>query len=178
MQMDAGLDTGPMLLARETEIGTRETSGHLHDRLAVLGAKAVVAAIDAWTEGRIVPVPQPASGATYAAKIRKEEARIDWTQPAIVIARAVRAFNPWPVAETLWRGQQLRIWDATARPEVTGGAPGTVVVETGTGHILVTTGAGSLQLDTLQMPGRKPTAAAEFLRAHTLDGAQLGAIDE
>ncbi len=112
MQMDAGLDTGPMLLTRATGIGARETCGELHDRLAQLGAEAVVEAIEDWTAGRIAPVAQPTEGVTYAAKIRKEEAVIDWSQSAVSIARQVRAFNPWPVAETRWRGDQLRVWQA------------------------------------------------------------------
>ena len=175
MQMDAGLDTGPMLLRRETAIGPRETSGDLHDRLAVLGAEAVVEAIEAWTAGRIAPEPQPAEGVSYAAKLRKEEARIDWTQPAEAIDRAVRAFQPWPVAETRWRGEQLRVWAAHPVAEAMGtAAPGTVVAAAD-GRIVVATGQGALQLDVLQVPGRRPTEAADFLRAHDLAGACLGA---
>ncbi len=177
MQMDAGLDTGPMLLRRETAIGPRETSGDLHDRLAALGAQAVVEAIDAWRAGRIAPVPQPAEGVTYAAKLRKEEARIDWTQPAEAIDRAVRAFQPWPVAETRWRGEQLRVW--AAHPVAAGAGPAApgAVVEAADGRIVVATGQGALQLDVLQVPGRRPTEAADFLRAHDLAGARLGDAD-
>jgi methionyl-tRNA formyltransferase len=177
MKMDAGLDTGPMLLLRQTDIGARETSGQLHDRLAVLGAQAVVDAIDGWTAGRIAPVAQPAEGATYAAKIRKEEALIDWAQSAAAIDRQVRAFNPWPVAETRWRGQQLRIWEATAvNSQSATAAPG-VVIEARDGRIVVATGEGALHLETLQLPGRKPTRAAEFLNAAPLQGARLGLPD-
>ena len=100
MQMDAGLDTGPMLLVRPTLIGARETGGQLHDRLAALGAEAIVAAIGQCLAGRLVAARQPDEVATYAAKIRKEEAVIDWRQPSTQIDRQVRAFNPWPVAET------------------------------------------------------------------------------
>jgi methionyl-tRNA formyltransferase len=177
MTMDAGLDTGPMLLMRPTDIGARETSGQLHDRLARLGAQAVVEAIDEWTAGRIAPVAQPAEGATYAAKIRKEEAMVDWSQSAAAIARQVRAFNPWPVAETRWRGQQLRIWEATPVEGPCGScAPGNVI-EAGNGRVRIATGEGMLQLDTLQLPGRKPTAAADFLRAFPMAGARLGPSD-
>ncbi len=174
MQMDAGLDTGPMLLRREADIGPRETSGELHDRLAELGAEAVVEAIGAWTTGQIAPQPQPAEGVTYAAKIHKDEARIDWTQPAVAIDRAVRAFNPWPVAETRWQGEQLRVWASTPLPDAGRDAPPGTVSIAADGHIVVATGAGALQLDVLQLPGRKPTAAADFLRAHSLAGACLG----
>jgi methionyl-tRNA formyltransferase len=174
MKMDAGLDTGPMLLTRDTAIGEQETSGQLHDRLAALGAEAVVDAIDEWTAGRIAPVPQPAEGMTYAAKIRKEEAVIDWTHSALDLSRRVRAFNPWPVAETLWRGRQLRIWQAAALALVAPAAAPGEVIEARDGRIVVATGDGALRLDTLQLPGRKPTNAAEFLRANPLQGARLG----
>jgi methionyl-tRNA formyltransferase len=173
MKMDAGLDTGPMLLERPVAIGADETAGHLHDRLSAVGAEAIVAAIDAWLAGRITPVAQPVEGATYAAKIRKEEAAIDWTQPAVAIARQVRAFNPWPVAETRWQGQQLRIWEARALEATSTVAPGEVV-EAGSGRLAVATGAGRLLLERLQLAGRGVLTAAEFLNANKLLGARLG----
>jgi len=176
MQMDAGLDTGPMLLVRPTAIGDRENAGSLHDRLAVIGAEAIVAAIDAWQAGRLAPVPQPAEGATYAAKIHKEEARIDWSQPATAIDAQVRAFNPWPVAETSWQGRQLRVWQAepAARAPSEGSAEPGTVLEAAAGRLVVATGRGALQLVTLQLAGRRPLSAAEFLNAHALAGARLG----
>jgi methionyl-tRNA formyltransferase len=173
MKMDAGLDTGPMLLERPVAIGADETAGHLHDRLSAVGAEAIVAAIDSWLAGRITPVAQPVEGATYAAKIRKEEAAIDWTQPAVAIARQVRAFNPWPVAETRWQGQQLRIWEARALEATSTVAPGEVV-EAGSGRLAVATGAGRLLLERLQLAGRGVLTAAEFLNANKLLGARLG----
>jgi methionyl-tRNA formyltransferase len=177
MKMDAGLDTGPMLLVRSLEIGANENSGSLHDRLAVLGAEAIVTAIDSWAAGSIVPVVQPPDGATYAAKIRKEEAVIDWSRPAGEIARQVRAFNPWPVAETRWQGQQLRIWEAepwSGGPSaVPGAVPGTVVEAAG-GRLAVAAGSGLLEVHRLQLAGRNATTAAEFLNAHQLLGACLG----
>ena len=153
MKMDAGLDTGPMLLTRELDIGAEETTGQLHDRLAALGAEAIVTAIELWTTGCIAPVPQPAEGITYAAKIRKEEAMIDWSRAAAGIGRQVRAFNPWPVAETRWRGQQLRIWEATPEPGSTLGATPGDVIEAADGRICVATGDGLLRLDRLQFAG-------------------------
>jgi len=178
MKMDAGLDTGPLLLARELNIPAGETTDHLHDRLAALGAQAIVAAIELWTAGRISPVPQSAEGITYAAKIRKEEAVLDWSRAAAEIGRQVRAFNPWPVAETRWRGQQLRIWEATPESGSTlGAAPGDVI-DAADGRIRVATGDGVLRLDRLQLPGRKPTAATEFLHASPMQGAHLGGTDE
>jgi len=173
MQMEAGLDTGPMLLARHTPIGDRETAGELHDRLATLGGEAVVAAIEAWRSGRIAPVPQPLEGATYAAKIRKEEALIDWSRGADEIDRQVRAFNPWPVAETRWLGRQLRVW--MARPVDAGrSAPPGQVIEAGRGSALVATGRGALSLERLQLPGGRVLPISEFLKAHDLADARLG----
>jgi methionyl-tRNA formyltransferase len=175
MQMDAGLDTGPMLLTRRTPIGPREHGGSLHDRLAGLGAEAIVAAIAGWQAGRIAPQPQPGDGATYAAKIRKEEARIDWAQPALAIDRQVRAFNPWPVAETTWAGRQLRVWQAEPDPvePKDGTSPG-AVLESAAGRLVVATGAGALRLTQVQLAGKRAMPAAEFLNAHPLAGARLG----
>ena len=173
MQMDAGLDTGPMLLSRRLLIGPREHGGSLHDRLAALGAEAIVAAIADWQAGRIVAEPQPAEGATYAPKLRKEEALIDWTAAASAIDRRVRAFNPWPVAETRWDGRQLRIWAAQPVEHATGGAPGEVVLATG-GRIVVATGEGALSIERMQLAGRRAVSAAEFLNAHPLAGVRLG----
>ena len=172
MQMDAGLDTGPMLLERPVEIGAREDGGTLHDRLAVLGAEAIVAAIEEFQAGRLAPVPQPAEGVTYASKIRKEEARIDWRAPANAIDRQVRAFNPWPVAETRWEDRQLRVWCAEPAVAVVG-APGQVLEAAGA-RIVVATGEGALALTRVQLAGRRAMSAAEFLNAHALAGARLG----
>jgi methionyl-tRNA formyltransferase len=172
MQMDAGLDTGPMLLERPVEIGAREEGGALHDRLAALGAEAIVAAIAEFQAGRLTPRPQPAEGVTYASKIRKEEARIDWSARADSIDRQVRAFNPWPVAETRWQDRQLRVW--SAEPVVAAvGTPGQVLEAAG-GRIVVATGEGALALTRVQLAGRRAMSAAEFLNAHSLAGARLG----
>jgi methionyl-tRNA formyltransferase len=173
MKMDAGLDTGPMLLVRALDIGARETSGSLHDRLAALGAESVVTAIDGLLAGSLAPVAQPEQGVTYASKIRKEEAQVDWTQPAEAIARQVRAFNPWPVAETRWQGQQLRIWEAEAQGEAPAVEPGRVV-EAGNGRLLVATGSGLLRVHRVQLAGRNATGVAEFLNANKLLDARLG----
>jgi len=183
MKMDAGLDTGPTLLVRETGIGPDETAGSLHDRLAALGAEALVESVAGWSDGRIVPVAQPAEGVTYAAKIRKEEALIDWSKPAVDIARQVRAFNPWPVAETRWLGRQLRVWEAVPLAATGPGqgsdggdaqaAPGRVI-EAGQGRLVVATGEGFLDLRRLQLAGRNAMPAAEFLNANPLAGAGLG----
>jgi methionyl-tRNA formyltransferase len=171
MQMDAGLDTGPMLLKRTTPIFEQDTAATLHDRLAVLGAQALLEALD--TLPTIAREPQPGEGATYAAKIRKEEALIDWTRPAREIALAVRAFNPWPIAETRWVQQQLRIWQATAKDEVHSQFPGTVLRCTSDG-IEVAAGNGALTLERVQLAGRKAVSAREFLNAHRLESAVFG----
>ncbi|MBL8269374.1 methionyl-tRNA formyltransferase [Steroidobacter sp.] len=173
MQMDVGLDTGPMLLERVTPIAARETGGSLHDRLSSLGAEAVLEAIDAIASGTATPRDQPKEGATYAAKIRKEEALIDWSRSAVEIDRLVRAFNPWPIAETRWNGQQLRIWDAVPLDKKSSATPGTVIATSNDG-IDVATGDGTLQLTRVQAAGRKAMAAADFLRAHRPEGAVLG----
>ena len=173
MKMDAGLDTGPMLLTRPTDIGAGENAGSLHDRLAELGAGAIVEAIEGLRSGHLAPVAQPGQGVTYAAKIRKEEGVIDWTRPASGIGRQVRAFNPWPVAETRWAGQQLRIWEAEALPDESGAEPGRVI-EARNGRIVVATGEGVLKLVQVQLAGRRVTGAAEFLNAHPLADARLG----
>ena len=116
---------------------------------------------------------QPAEGVTYAAKLSKAEARIDWSQPAVAIDRQVRAFNPWPVAETTWDGKQLRVWQCEPEPLAVGAAPGTVL-ESSCGRIVVATGEGALRLLQLQLAGRRAMSAAEFLNASTLAGARLG----
>jgi methionyl-tRNA formyltransferase len=174
MQMEAGLDTGPVFATAVTPIAPQETAGELHDRLAILGATRIVAALDALASGSARPEAQPASGVTYAHKLSKEEGRIDWQRPAIELERQVRAFNPWPVATTTWRGAALRIWRAAvhesaapdaAAPQV----PGRVVAGTD-----VTTGRALLRLEQLQLPGKRVVTADEFLRAHVLAGELLG----
>jgi methionyl-tRNA formyltransferase len=183
MLMDAGLDTGPELLRREIAIGPRETAGELHDRLAPLGAQAIVAAVPGWATGSLPAKPQPADGVTYAAKIQKDEARIDWSQSAIAIDRQVRAFNPWPVAETRLGDAQVRIWGA--RPVTAEFAaelrlepppvPG-AVVQAVDGRIVVATGDGLLELLTLQFPGRKPLKAGDILNSRPLSGRRFGEV--
>ena len=172
MKMDAGLDTGPVLLERSTPIGPHETAGGLHDRLARLGAEAIVEAIAAWQAGRIAPQPQPAAGTSYAHKIERVEAAIDWTRGAEELDRQVRAFNPRPIAETSWSGQQLRIWEAEALPRTVDAAPG-AVIETGA-RLVVAAGRGALRLERLQLAGRRVVSAAQFQNAHRLEGARLG----
>jgi methionyl-tRNA formyltransferase len=173
MQMDAGLDTGPILLERQTPIAERETAASLHDRLAALGASALLEALDGLAAGSLLPRPQPEVGATYAAKIRKEEATIDWSRSAKEIDRQVRAFNPWPVAETRWRGQQLRVWESAPKLAPAGAAPGSVAA-VDADCIDVATGQGLLSLTRVQLAGRKAMSAADFVKAQRLAGETLG----
>jgi methionyl-tRNA formyltransferase len=172
MQMDAGLDTGPMLLVRRTPIAAHETAATLHDRLAALGAEAVVEAIEAWRDGRIAPQPQPEAGACYARKIERHEAAINWTRDAEALDRQVRAFNPRPVAETTWSGKQLRIWEGEPLPQAVDAPPGSVI-ETGA-RLVVAAGRGALRIARLQLAGRRAMTAAEFQNAHSLAGSRLG----
>jgi methionyl-tRNA formyltransferase len=174
MRMEAGLDTGPMLLEVRENIRPDDTTASLHDRLAVRGAGALLAALPGIVDGSLGSRPQPTEGVTYAAKIAKDEARIDWTNSAIQIDRQIRAFNPWPVAETKLNGIQLRVWNAVLTPQMSSVSPGTVVGADVRG-VRVATGHGVLALTCLQLAGRKPTSADEFARAHALDGVILGA---
>ncbi len=174
MRMDAGLDTGPILRQQALPIGAQMSGGELHDALAGLGAGMLAPAIEDLAAGRIEPRPQPATGVTYAAKIDKSEALIDWTQDAEAIARRVRAFNPWPVAETRRAGEQLRIWRAAALAgAAAGAAPGTVLGLVD-GRLQVATGAGVLAIEQLQGPGRRVVGAREFANARALAGEKLG----
>lgn len=171
MQMDSGLDTGPMLLERSTPITSVDTSQTLHDRLAVLGAQALIEVLGDLDD--INAQAQPADGVSYAHKITKEEALIQWQQSSIQLDRLVRAFNPWPVAETRWNGQQLRIWEAQPHHDSHGKTPGTVLRASAAG-IEVATGEGVLTLKQVQLAGRKLVSAVEFARAHSVQGAVLG----
>ncbi len=177
MRMEAGLDTGPMLASREMDIGAGDTAKSLHDKLAGMGAELIVETLDALQAGRSRPLPQPPDGVTYAEKIHKAEAMIDWGVDADRILRQVRAFNPWPVAETRLNGVQLRIWDAERRAGLDAGpaaAPGTVLAAADDG-IDVACGRGILRVLRLQLAGRKPLVAREFIKAQPLHGARFAA---
>ena len=170
MRMTRGLDEGPVYASRATPIGARETAGELHDRLSVLGAELLVAMLPDIAAGRVEPAPQSESGACYAPKLVKHEARIDWSEPAAVLERQVRAFVPWPVADaTLTNGARLRIWSATALAEGRAAEPGRIVAS-GADGISVATGAGQLRLETVQPAGKRPMPAAAYLAAHPVDG--------
>ena len=161
MQMDAGLDTGPMLLKRSEPIDPDDTTGSLHDRLAWLGAEMIVEALEALPGGNLVATPQPADGVTYAAKIGKAEAAVDWTRPAVELERMIRAFNPFPGAVAIHGETPIKLWRARAIDAI--GTPGEVLLAEGAG-VIVACGEGSLCITELQKPGAKRLSAADFLR--------------
>ena len=176
MQMDVGLDTGPVLLERRLPIGADDDSAGLHATLAALGAAALLEAIDGLESGALRPRPQAEAGATYAPKIGKAEARIDWSEDAAAIARRIRAFRPWPVAETQYRGEQLRIHRARALQDgaVPGSAaaPGTVLGMEDDMWV-VACGRGRLGILELQRAGRRSMGAREFAQGLQVTGEVL-----
>jgi methionyl-tRNA formyltransferase len=174
MQLDAGLDTGPVLLERRHPIGMHDTAGDLHDALSELGAAALMDAIDAIDHGTVVMRAQPAEGVTYAAKLEKSEAALDWKQSALALDRKVRAFNPWPIAETRFAGDTLRILRArVARDSGGEAAPGTLLGLAEDG-LHVACGEGVLAVNELQRAGKRPVSARDFANAVRLDGIRFG----
>jgi methionyl-tRNA formyltransferase len=165
MQMDEGLDTGDMLLAERLPIGPDDTTGRLHDRLAVLGGRLIVEALEMAACGGLRPVRQPDEGVTYAHKIDKAEAAIDWTEPAAVIERRLRAFDPFPGGQAQLGGAALKIWAARAEPGQ--GAPGEVL-SVGDEGVRVACGEGVLRLLELQKPGGRRLGARDFLAGHAV----------
>jgi methionyl-tRNA formyltransferase len=173
MRMEAGLDTGPVYLARALPISDRDTAQTLHDKLAVLGGQCVVQALPAIAAGALSATPQPEAGVTYAHKIGKDEAELDWRRSAVELDRQVRAFVPFPVATTRWRGEVLRVW--AARPLDSYSGPAATLLEITDDGIVVGCGAGALCLQSLQRAGGKRLSAGEFLRGVPLAvGDRLG----
>ncbi|MFZ5708618.1 MAG: methionyl-tRNA formyltransferase [Pseudomonadota bacterium] len=164
MRMEAGLDTGPMLLATSTPIGPEDTTGDLHDRLAAMGAELILQALGGLSD--LVAVPQPAEGVTYAEKIGKTEARIDWTRPAAEVDRRIRGLSPFPGAWTKAGGERVKLLRsrlAAGAPVAGGGVPGAVVR-----RLTVACGEGAVEVLQAQREGRRPMGAAEFLRGAAL----------
>jgi methionyl-tRNA formyltransferase len=173
MRMDAGLDTGPMLLQEAVPIGPAMTAGELHDALAPLGARLMVQALAGLAAGTLRETVQPAEGATYARKISKDEARLDWSQPALALERAVRAYHPAPMAWTELDGERVRILRARADSDSTAGPPGTVVAAAA-GGIRVATGRGALLIGELQWPGGRPLSAQQAAAGRSLNARRFG----
>ncbi|MHB1246472.1 MAG: methionyl-tRNA formyltransferase [Sulfuriferula sp.] len=173
MQMDAGLDTGAMLRCDAIPIAPDDTSASLHDKLAALGGQAIITVLDQLGKGVLKPMPQPAEGACYAAKISKAEAMLDFSRPAIELARAVRAYNPAPGAATMLHGSPLKIWSAHIAADQSG-VPGTVVAGDAQ-SLLVACGTGALGITEVQPAGGKRQSVSQFLAGHPLSkGLQLG----
>jgi methionyl-tRNA formyltransferase len=181
MRMDPGLDTGPVLIQRRLAISAGHTSGTLHAALAPLGAAALLEALEGLTRGTLSAIPQEEAGASYAAKVTKAEARIDWRHAAIDIERQVRAFNPWPVAETTLAGEPLRVLAAHVLPTSANEPPfdakmqdpGTII-EVRDDSLVIRCGQGYLRLTQLQRPGRRVVSASDYSHGVALAGRRLG----
>lgn len=171
MQMEEGLDTGPMLSMERLPIADDETTGSLHDKLAELGGRMIVDALHKLEAGALTAVPQPDDGVTYAAKIAKEEAALDFSQPAEVLWRKIRAFNPFPGAVATCNDVPVKFWRAELASETTRSAPGQVLAANAQDGVLVACSSGVLRVLELQKPGGKRLPAAEFLKGFPLEGA-------
>lgn len=174
MQMAAGLDTGPVLKCLRLPITTEDTAQTLHDKLATLGAEALLSTLDNLAVLQAQAVAQDDQQTCYADKLQKAEAIIDWQQSAVQIHRQIRAFNPWPVAQTFWRGETLRLWSAQPDDSSSAGKPGEIVgVERDA--LRVACGDGVLAIQQLQLPGKRSMPVSDFLNSQTLKtGEQLG----
>ena len=176
MQMDEGLDTGPMLLRQALPIAADDATATLHDKLASLGAAMIVDALRRLEAGTLHAVPQPEAGVTYASKIAKDEAALDFNQPAEVLARKVRAFNPFPGATGMFNGVPVKVWQAQAVAQPAAGAlPGTVLAADAQQGVVVACGTGALRLMQLQKPGGKRLDAADFLKGFPMKGGRFDA---
>ena len=170
MEMEEGLDTGPMLLTERVAIGPADTTALLHDRLAALGASMIVQALNLRQQGWLAPVPQPTAGVTYAAKISKDEARLDFSRPAEELGRKIRAFNPFPGAHGEVNGVTIKIWGAQALEAGSDAPAGQVLAADAQHGIVIACNSGTLRLTELQKPGGKRLPAAEFLKGFPLTG--------
>ncbi len=168
MQMDAGMDTGPMLLQGELSIAPDEAFGSLYQRMSELGAKLIIEALDLLAEGRLEPVPQPEEGVTLAPPIKKEMTRIDWNMPASRICGLVRALDPAPGAWTVWRGERLRLYSPRPSSCPDSGAPPGTVCAVEKDSISVSTGDGCIAIRELQRAGKRRMKCADFLRGQPL----------
>lgn len=173
MQMEAGLDTGPVLESVRCSIGPADTGGSLHDKLSRLSADLLTRNLDALAARTLTPVVQDDAHACYANKLEKTEALIDWSQSAVRIDRQIRAFNPWPVAQTLYQHDVLRVWRAVPLEDHAGCQAGYVLAASKEG-MDVACGEGALRLLEVQLPGGKRLDVADFIKSRTVNGLQLG----
>ena len=164
MQMDEGLDTGPVFARRSIPLGSNDDLGTVHDKLADLGAGLILEVLASVQNGTARTMPQPEAGATYAAKIEKSETWLDWKKSATELERAVRAFRPAPGAAARFQGEPLKIW--RARVENGAGAPGTIIDAK---ELQVACGSGALSIEELQPAGGRRMAARDFLRGHRIE---------
>ena len=174
MGMEAGLDTGPFYIQRAIPLANDETGHSLHDKLATLGASTLLEALPGIANGTLMPEPQDDALATYAEKLAKEEARIDWTRTAVELDRMIRAFDPWPMAQTKLGETTLRLWNCELPGVDAGSEPPGRVVRTGKAGIDVATGDSLLRITRLQAQGKRPMAAAAFINARRLEGETFG----
>ncbi|WP_333687411.1 methionyl-tRNA formyltransferase [Methylococcus capsulatus] len=172
MRIEPRLDAGPMLGKRSCSIGDDDTTASLHDRLAGLGAEMLIELLPGLAADRLAGEIQDESQVTYAEKIEKSEARLDWQKDATSLSRRVRAFNPWPVAETTLEGTVLRIWSAQVLDPAPDAPPGSIIACTK--NLDVACGRGALRILEVQPPGKRRMSAKDFLNAHALAGKRLG----
>ena len=170
MEMEEGLDTGPILMMERVAIAASDTTAALHDKLAALGGRMIVAALRELEPGHAKAVPQPEAGVTYAAKISKEEAAVDFSLSSSTIARRIRAFNPFPGAHAQVNGVTIKIWGAEALPAGSSTLPGQVLAADAQHGVVVACKDGTLRLTELQKPGGKRLPAQEFLKGFPLEG--------
>lgn len=173
MQMEEGLDTGPMLLMERIPIMATDTTASLHDKLAELGGRMIVDALRKLEQDELNAAPQPEEGVTYAAKIAKEEAALDLAQPADLLERKIRAFNPFPGATAMFNGVAVKFWRAEPVAGATAAEPGKVLAASAQDGVLIACGQGALRVLELQKPGGKRLPAAEFLKGFPLEGGRF-----
>lgn len=174
MQMEEGLDTGPMLSVGRLAIDAEDSTGTLHDKVAALGARMIVETLQKMAAGPLEAVPQPEAGVTYAAKIAKDEAALDFSLPALELGLKIRAFNPFPGAHGTLGGHTVKLWSAEVLEADSKAPPGTVLAADAQHGIVVACGSGALRLNQLQKPGGKRLAAAEFIKGFAIEGACFG----
>jgi methionyl-tRNA formyltransferase len=176
MQMDAGLDTGAMLLRESLQIEDTDTTGSLHDKLAPLGGRLIIEALQLAASGGLRPQPQPDAGVTYAHKIDKTEAAVNWHEPAAHIERRLRAFDPFPGATASLQGEPLKLWRGEVVASAAADQPGVVLAADSSG-IVIACGEGALRCTQLQRAGGKRLAAADFLRGFPVSAGMRCAVD-